>query len=53
IGAFPDLEDQMCEWVPGDDSPDRMDALVWAITELAQQTPGARALIGSGTTRSW
>ena len=35
VGAFPDLEDQMCEWLPGDESPDRMDALVWAITELA------------------
>ena len=30
------LEDQMCNYVPGltRDSPDRMDALVWAITEL-------------------
>jgi phage terminase large subunit-like protein len=24
----------MCTWVPGEDSPDRMDALVWAMTEL-------------------
>ena len=39
VGAFPDLEDQMCEWVPDDDSPDRMDALVWAITELTGETP--------------
>jgi len=23
-----------CNWVPGDDSPDRIDALVWALTEL-------------------
>jgi phage terminase large subunit-like protein len=28
------LEDQMCQWVPGEKSPDRMDALVWALTEL-------------------
>lgn len=35
VGTFPQLEDQMCEWVPGDKSPDRMDALVWAITELS------------------
>jgi len=35
VGAFPELEDQMCEWVSGDESPDRMDALVWAITELS------------------
>ncbi|UQN06773.1 terminase large subunit domain-containing protein [Deinococcus sp. QL22] len=32
---FPDLEGQMTTWVPGDKvSPDRMDALVWAFTEL-------------------
>jgi predicted phage terminase large subunit-like protein len=42
VGAFPKLEDQMCGWVPGagDRSPDRMDALVWAMTEL--QEPVAR-----------
>lgn len=34
VGTFPQLEDQMCEWVPGEKSPDRMDALVWAITKL-------------------
>lgn len=34
VGSFGALEDQMCTWVQGDDSPDRMDALVWAITEL-------------------
>ncbi len=39
IGFFPDLEDQLCEWVPGDKSPDRLDALVWAITELMLGEP--------------
>lgn len=35
VGAFPELEDQLCEWDQTmDDSPDRLDALVWAITEL-------------------
>jgi phage terminase large subunit-like protein len=34
VGFFPELEDQMCEWVPGEKSPDRLDALVWALTEL-------------------
>ena len=34
VGSFADLEDQMCEWEPGQDSPDRIDALVWALTEL-------------------
>ena len=37
MGSFPDLEDQLCGYVaglPGSKSPDRMDALVWAVTEL-------------------
>lgn len=37
VGSFPKLEDQMCAYDPLDengDSPDRMDALVWALTEL-------------------
>jgi phage terminase large subunit-like protein len=37
VGTFPDLEDQMCTWspnLPGQKSPDRMDAVVWAFTEL-------------------
>jgi len=36
IGAFGTLEDQMCGWTPqsGEKSPDRLDALVWAVTEL-------------------
>jgi phage terminase large subunit-like protein len=37
--AFPALEDQMVSWTPiheasNDKSPDRVDALVWAMTEL-------------------
>jgi phage terminase large subunit-like protein len=44
LGAFPQLEDQMCGFVPADpddsgprptgSSPDRVDALVWALTDL-------------------
>lgn len=37
VGSHPALEDQMCEWNPADPtakSPDRLDAAVWAITEL-------------------
>lgn len=34
IGDFPILENQLCSWVPGDKSPDRLDALVWGFTEL-------------------
>jgi phage terminase large subunit-like protein len=33
---FAELEDQLCTWEPlsGDESPDRLDALVWAMTDL-------------------
>jgi phage terminase large subunit-like protein len=34
VGTFPELEDQMSTWVPGQKSPDRMDARVWATTAL-------------------
>ncbi len=36
VGTFPQLEDQLCEWQPlaGGPSPDRLDARVWALTEL-------------------
>ena len=35
-GLFPQLEEQMITWTPtSGTSPDRMDALVWAITELS------------------
>lgn len=34
VGTFPELEDQLCEWVPGDTSPDRLDALVWLLSQL-------------------
>jgi phage terminase large subunit-like protein len=36
VQPFPELEDQLCTWEPlsGDPSPDRLDALVWAITAL-------------------
>ncbi|HET9304836.1 MAG TPA: terminase family protein [Candidatus Sulfotelmatobacter sp.] len=36
VGSLATLEDQMCNWTPQstDGSPDRLDALVWAATEL-------------------
>lgn len=34
VGSFPLLEDEMCLWLPGDPSPNRMDAMVWAFNEL-------------------
>ena len=39
FGTFPELEDELCEWTPGADSPDRLDALVFALTELEGKTP--------------
>lgn len=53
VGAFKALEDQMCDFVPDHDrakhgSPDRLDALVWALTELMIKpragTPSIRRL---------
>jgi len=41
VGTFAALEDQMVGWVPGLPSPDRMDALVWAATDVMLGfTPG-------------
>lgn len=36
-GLFPELEDQMCQYDGKGKSPDRLDALVWALTELFPQ----------------
>ena len=51
IGSFPYLEDEMCIFTTDYDrvkmkySPDRMDALVWALTELAvESSPGENIL---------
>ncbi len=34
VGVFDALEDELCQWEPGNDSPNRLDALVWAATAL-------------------
>ena len=43
-GTFPALEDQMCDFGPdglsGGGSPDRLDALVWALTSLVLSGQG-------------
>jgi phage terminase large subunit-like protein len=40
VGAFADLEDELSSWVPDDPkSPNRLDAYVWAATELLSHTP--------------
>lgn len=38
VGTFPETETELTSWVPGDPrSPNRLDALVWALTELFLQ----------------
>ena len=45
VGSFPLLEDQLVTWEPGSDrSPDRMDAMVWAITDLMGGSVAMRSL---------
>jgi hypothetical protein len=36
VGSFPLLEDELCLWQPGDNSPNRLDAKVWAMTALSE-----------------
>lgn len=47
-----DLEDEMLTWVPGHgDSPNRVDALVWAITDLLAPTPPAEVVSARGMSK--
>ena len=34
VGVMPELEDQLCQYDGTQSSPDRMDALVWALADL-------------------
>ena len=45
VGEHARLEDQLCTWDPlsSAKSPDRLDALVWALTELMLQAPRGSA----------
>ncbi len=47
VGVFPRLEEQMTSYHPisFDGSPDRLDALVWAITELCGHSPENRFIV--------
>lgn len=40
VGNFPELEDELCLWLPGDKSPNRLDAKVWADTALSNSPIG-------------
>jgi predicted phage terminase large subunit-like protein len=46
---LPELEDQMCSYTgaPGEKSPDRMDALVWALTNLMVQGSWGSGMVAS------
>jgi phage terminase large subunit-like protein len=46
VGCFAQLEDQMCEWMPGEKSPDRMDAMVWGFTDLMVKSSHGRLSAG-------
>jgi phage terminase large subunit-like protein len=47
-GVFPVLEDQMTTWTPAaPGSPDRLDAMVWAITALTEKANTSRAYVGA------
>lgn len=39
-GVFPHLEDEMVTWVPGNPSPNRLDAMVFAMTKLSERAEG-------------
>ncbi|WP_327246559.1 phage terminase large subunit family protein [Streptomyces sp. NBC_01320] len=45
VTSLPELEEQLTTWVPGDDSPDRLDAMVWALTELMLAPAGNLAAV--------
>jgi predicted phage terminase large subunit-like protein len=52
VGSFPQLEDQMCAFTSDFDrsragySPDRVDALVWGLTELAKLGQAQQSPVG-------
>jgi phage terminase large subunit-like protein len=50
VGTFASLEDELCMWVPGDESPNRLDAKVWAYAELMERIP---AKINAATITSY
>lgn len=53
VGTFPELEDEQCTWTPGGPSPNRMDALVWAITELQRGSALGVVATDLGKTSEW
>lgn len=44
-GVFPKLEEEMTCWVPGNPSPNRLDAMVWPATKLLVGTSGTLGVV--------
>ncbi len=49
VGSFPQLEDQLCSYDGSGDSPDRLDAMVYAVSSLLLEPERARAVASTGT----
>lgn len=50
VGSLPELEAEMTGWVPGDKaSPNRLDAMVWAATDLMLKGRRTMRVAGAGT----
>lgn len=45
LGEFPDLETELLTWTTGKKSPNRLDALVWAISYLSGNSTGGAAKV--------
>ena len=50
VGNFGALEDELCLWMPGSSSPNRMDALVWALTDLMLSEKSVPGTVSLGMT---
>jgi len=55
VGRLVRLEDELCGWEPlsGMESPNRLDAFVWAMTELTQSTTAQAAPVDLGEGSRW
>lgn len=45
VGVFPELEEEQTTWTPESESPDRMDALVWGMSELMLKKQGGGQIL--------
>lgn len=51
VGFFPSLEDELCEWVPGEKSPNRLDSLVWGISYMSEKESSSIAVFQNNFVR--